>query len=127
MNILLIEPDNVLGQTYSQALEQAGHHVRLMHGAQSAVRSADAQKPDIVVLELQLVGHSGVEFLYEFRSYPEWHNVPIILHTMVPPQSLTISEALIEQLRISAYLYKPSTSLRKLVSTIAELPVTVTV
>lgn len=121
MRVLLIEPDKVLANTYSQYLHGEGNEVNTAHNAQSAVHSADESKPDIVVLELQLAGHSGVEFLYEFRSYPEWQDIPVILHTMVPPQSLTISELLIDQLRIAGYLYKPSTSLRKLNSTLGEV------
>jgi DNA-binding response OmpR family regulator len=120
MRVLLIEPDKILAETYRQALEQAGHSVSISHTAQSAVHFADESIPDVVVLELQLAGHSGVEFLYEFRSYPEWQHVPLILHTLVPPQALRISEQLLDQLHISAYFYKPSTSLRKLVRAVNE-------
>jgi DNA-binding response OmpR family regulator len=124
MKILLVEPNILLGDTYRQALETEGYKAILVHGAQEAVQVADNKPPDVVVLELQLAGHSGVEFLYEFRSYPEWQQIPIVLHTMVPPHALNMSEALLNQLNIADYLYKPSTSLHKLCDTIAQIPVT---
>jgi DNA-binding response OmpR family regulator len=121
MHILLIEPDKILAGTYRQALEHAGHSVSVSHNAQDAVHHADEKTPDAVVLELQLAGHSGVEFLYEFRSYPEWQQVPLILHTLVPPQALRISEQLLDQLHVNAYFYKPSTSLRKLIRSVSDV------
>ncbi len=63
--ILLIEPDRLLAETYAQSLTGGGHRVVACAGAQAAIHAADQDCPDIVILELQLVEHSGVEFLYE--------------------------------------------------------------
>jgi DNA-binding response OmpR family regulator len=120
MNILLIEPDVKLAGIYQAALQQAGHTVHRASAAQEAVHEADNSKPDIVVLELQLAKHNGVEFIYEFRSYSEWQNVPIILLTMVPPHSLGITAEMLQQLGITDCLYKPATNLRKLVEAVGE-------
>ena len=116
-SILLIEPDSILGDIYKKTLTQAGHMVILSKGAQAAVQAADKVLPDIVILELQLSGHSGVEFLYEFRSYPEWQKIPVILHTLVPEESVTLPP----QLGVSGHLYKPATSLKQLVRAVDEL------
>lgn len=120
MNVLLIEPDAKLAGIYQAALKQAGHTVRHAFQAQDAVHEADESKPDIVVLELQLAKHNGVEFIYEFRSYSEWQNVPIIILTMVAPHSLGITAEMFEQLGIIDCLYKPATNLRKLVEVVGE-------
>src|ERR1044072_8884479 len=82
---LIIEPDRMLAQTYGQALENASHEVLLASGAQAGMRPAEEFQPDLVVLELQLIAHSGIEFLYEFRSYSEWQNLPVLVHSQVPP------------------------------------------
>src|ERR1700741_3726207 len=100
MNVLLIEPDKKLGGVYKAALEQAGHAVEMVAHAQDAVHTADEQKPDVVVLELQLAKHNGIEFLYEFRSYSEWQNIPVVLLTMVPPASLQITKEILQTLGI---------------------------
>ena len=115
MNILLIEPDAKLATIYMEALTAAGHTVRHSQLAQQAVHIADNFMPDVVVLELQLVGHNGIEFMYEFRSYAEWKDIPIVLLTMVAPHSLNITRELLAQFGIIDVLYKPATNLRQLV------------
>jgi DNA-binding response OmpR family regulator len=111
-HILLIEPDRILAETYKTALETAGHSVVPVNGAQAAIISADQQLPDVVVLELQLIEHSGIEFLYEFRSYSEWQHIPVIIQTQVPLGEFADNWRLLrEQLGVTAYLYKPQTTL----------------
>lgn len=117
-HILLLEPNQPLANLYRSALERAGYAVATSGCAQDAIFYADEQRPDAVVLELQLPGHSGVEFLYEFRSYADWHGVPAILHTLVPPHNLNLSQAMLDRLDIAAYLYKPAAPLRTLVRTV---------
>ncbi|HVV25863.1 MAG TPA: response regulator [Candidatus Saccharimonadales bacterium] len=113
--ILLIEPDYILAQTYYEALSQAGHEVIPTAGAQTALVVADDIQPDLIILELQLIEHSGVEFLYEFRSYPDWQHTPVILHTQVPPAEFNQNRQLLRtQLNVSQYLYKPQTTLQEL-------------
>ena len=124
-HILLIEPDRVLATTYFESLSAAGHNVMIAVGAQTAVMTADRQLPDVIVLELQLVEHSGIEFLYELRSYPEWQNIPVILHTQVPPAEFNDTAKIMRQeLGVQDYLYKPHTTLKQLLIAIQEqLPV----
>lgn len=116
--ILLIEPDYVLASTYYEALSRAGHQVIPTAGAQTALLVADDIKPELIILELQLIEHSGVEFLYELRSYPDWQHLPVILHTQVPPAEFNQSRELLKQLNIQTYLYKPQTTLRELAAAV---------
>ena len=122
MKILLVEPDHILATTYSQALQTAGHHVVIEPTAQAAISAADASKPDLVILELQLVEHSGIEFLYEFRSYTDWQAIPVIIQSQVPPQEFADNWQLLQdELGVQTYLYKPRTSLSGLLQAVTEL------
>jgi DNA-binding response OmpR family regulator len=112
--ILLIEPDRILAETYRQALAGRRRQVICCASAQAGIISADQHRPDLVILELQLIEHSGIEFLYEFRSYADWQTIPVLIHTHVPPAEFNDNRQLMHQLNISAYLYKPQTSLRDL-------------
>lgn len=123
MTILLVEPNRALATTYRHALEQAGHEVLWEQKAQSAIHRADQQKPDAVILELQLARHNGVAFLYEFRSYPDWQYTPVVVHTMVPPEHVRSSTKSLLALGISHYLYKPQTSLKQLLSVLEQVAV----
>ena len=120
MNVLLIEPDTVLANLYKQALERVGHKVMRVSSAQSGVTVSDIRTPDVVVMELQLATHSGVAFLYEFRSYHDWLHIPIVIHSVITPSHLAEFEEALRELHITKYLYKPHTSLAKLVSSVEQ-------
>lgn len=120
MQILLIEPDTKLANIYIGALERVGHKVARVTTAQSGVTVADIRKPDVVIMELQLATHSGVAFLYEFRSYADWLDVPIIIHSVIAPTNMQQYAQAFAELGINEYLYKPTTSLRKLVSAVEQ-------
>lgn len=120
MRVLVIEPDHMLGGIYKAALEHAGHTVTWRQHAQAAVHASDASAPDVVVLELQLPRHSGIEFLYEFRSYPEWQDIPVVLHTFVTEHVLEDQHKHFETLGVTQYLYKPMSSLQQLVRAVNE-------
>ena len=121
-HILLLEPDKVLAELYIAALQQQGHVVRRTVSAQDAVFKVDELLPDVVIVELQLVAHSGIEFLYELRSYAEWQRIPVVIHSCVPPSEFDGSmNVLRKSLGVAEYLYKPHTSLRALLRTVREL------
>jgi DNA-binding response OmpR family regulator len=121
MKILLIEPDRPLAEIYAQALSKAGHTVTVAMGAQSGISAADHQTPDLVLLELQLAAHSGIEFLYEFRSYADWRAVPVLILSQVAPQEFLDNWPLLrDRLGVRAYLYKPATTLKELERAIDE-------
>jgi DNA-binding response OmpR family regulator len=79
--ILLIEPDIVLANIYTKALTHEGYRVVVAGDAQAAISLADKSKPDLIIMEIQLVSHNGIEFIYELRSYPEWQDIPIIIQS----------------------------------------------
>jgi DNA-binding response OmpR family regulator len=115
-HILLLEPNTLLAKTYTQALRHAGHSVDRVTGAQAAVDAADKKRPDIVISELYLPQHSGIEFLHEFRSYAEWIKIPVILNTaLTSAQIEPVIGALQRDLGIREILYKPRTTLHDLV------------
>jgi DNA-binding response OmpR family regulator len=119
--ILLIEPDSVLTKTYKSALEQASHKVKTANGAQQAIDVTDDHTPDAIILEIQLPGHNGVEFLYELRSYPEWQTIPVIILSNVTPTDFGTNPNVWRELGIVSYYYKPRTTLAKLVDSVNQL------
>ena len=115
-HIILIEPDRVLAMTYKKILIDSGFSVTPCASAQAAIFACDQQAPDLIIMELQLIEHSGVEFLYELRSYPEWQSVPVIIHSQVPSIEFKNQLKLLKKgLNVKDYLYKPTTTLVELV------------
>lgn len=113
MHVLLIEPDSIQAVAYRSALKAVGCTVSHVRTAQGAVQAADTQTPDVVVLEVQLPAHNGIEFLYEFRSYAEWVDVPVVIYSTMQPHLLTQSATLYKDLGVVRVLYKPQISLEQ--------------
>lgn len=115
LHILLVEPDYVLGAIYKEHLERASYGVKLVSDVQKAIDEIDKRKPDAIILEIQLSSHNGYEFLYELRSYGEWQDIPVMIHSMVPENVTNTSVKINTELGVVGYLYKPNTSLAKLI------------
>jgi CheY-like chemotaxis protein len=114
MHVLLLEPDSLLAADIKRFFSIGNHQVYAHSDPQAAVAQADKQLPDVIVTELQLAGRSGIEFLYEFRSYPEWQTVPVIVHSNLHQQDVAAYSEVFKELNIHAYLHKPTTSLKQL-------------
>lgn len=114
MRVLLIEPDRVLARSYVSALCQDKHEIAHASTAQSAVQAIDAQTPDVIIVNVDMPRHNGIEFLYEIRSYPEWQGIPVLLLVSRINQDLAESAILHEQLGVSDILMVSHTSLADL-------------
>lgn len=111
MHVLLVEPDTILADAYAQKLQLSGCSVAIARTAQTAVHAADMKRPDIVLLELELSLHNGIEFLYEFRSYAEWFNIPVIINSFVPPEDYVGARTLSKELGVVRTLRKSQTTI----------------
>lgn len=112
--VLLIEPDKLAARLYKGALLARGHSVRTAHTSQAALNALDEAKPDIIVLELDIPGHNGLEFLYEFCSYEDWMHIPIVIHTVIPAQRLERKMVNWAELNVREYMYKATSTLADL-------------
>ncbi len=113
-HILVIEPDKLLAESYRRAFQEVGIDVDWESNAQGAVDSVDKKKPELIILELQLPGNNGIEFIHELRSYPDWQTIPIMILTLVPEHEAGLSQEIRDQFGIVDYHYKPQTSLEKI-------------
>lgn len=107
-----------MARTIKSYLKTAGHSTIWCSSAQSAINAADTLMPDVVILELQLPTHSGLEFLYEFRSYPEWQNIPIIVYTNLEEKEINNTITNDDSLGVSAHHNKSMSSLAELLASV---------
>lgn len=113
-NILIIEPNNIIAAQQSKFLKDRGHEVDVCKDVQTAILHADSKAPDIIILELLLKTHNGIEFLYELRSYSEWQDIPVIINSRLPIEECGLTKEAINRLGIKDYFYKPVTKLSKI-------------
>lgn len=114
--ILILEPDKILSSQYKIYLDSYGYIAKIANSAEAAIALADKQTPALIIMEIFLKNHSGVEFLYEFRSYSEWQDVPVIILSRIAESDLGLNESSKKILGINKVLYKHDTSLQKLAS-----------
>jgi DNA-binding response OmpR family regulator len=112
--ILLLEADHMLANNFITYIKGLGHEVIWELDPQAAIEVADTSQPDAIILDLLLASRSGIEFLYEFRSYPEWQNLPVIIFSNIVAEEMSSCLKAFEHLNIAAYHYKPTTSLSQL-------------
>lgn len=123
-HILILEPDRLLAGSLKAYFANANHTVSAHCDPQLALSSADSKSPDAIIAELQLAGRSGVEFLYEFRSYADWQKIPIVIFTNLHPQQIAGYHDAIKDLNVSACVYKTQTGLAELLDAIQQtLPI----
>ncbi len=123
--ILLVEPDTVLAKTYAAALTKSGHHILRAQDAQSAINATDTVRPDCIVLEVQLPGHNGIEFLYELRSHADWQAIPVIILSQLAVDRVGLDETKMTELGVRAFCYKPQTNLMTLNTMVEDIVRTV--
>lgn len=119
--ILLLESDRLLAKNLAKALQAAGHETIHVVNPLAAVRTAEKKLPNLIIMDLQLAGRSGVEFLFEFKSYPEWAGVPVIILSNLPPAEAKTCLESLAKLDIKNYFYKPTTSLAQLREAVSQL------
>lgn len=110
MRILLVESDRIMSKCITEECEKLGIAVAVCRDADEAVAAADTHTPDAVVVELSLAGHSGMEFLYEFRTYADWQDIPIYVYTTLKPSARIYDSIDWQLLKITEFLYKPNVS-----------------
>lgn len=114
-DILIIEPSKDLAAVLQKTFKRKGYKAALAHTAQEGIEAADKTNPGLVIIELIIPQHNGLEFIHEFRSYAEWLNVPIIFYSQLAPSELGADEEVLADMGIKGHFYKPTTSLDELV------------
>ena len=82
-HILVVEDDQDLRETLTEALEQEGYAVTpARDGADALTQLKNArQRPDLILLDLQMPNMNGVEFRGEQLKIKELADIPVALLT----------------------------------------------
>lgn len=124
--ILLLETDRQLAKNVKDYFVRAGHQLSYYSDPQTAVMAADTSRPDVIILDLFLASRSGIEFLYELRSYPEWQPIPVIITGRLAASELDVFKDSFKELNIARYITKQASLKDLLAAAEATLqPVTV--
>jgi CheY-like chemotaxis protein len=91
MDVLLIEDDTVDVKTVRRVFNAHGtaHALRVFNGGELALdylwgrgdyqRAPDRRRPGLILLDLNMPGMSGLEFLTVLKSDPELRRIPVVV------------------------------------------------
>ncbi len=116
MKLLLLDPHKTTQQVIRDLYPN--DTVLVAYRAADALQLSNDSVPDIVVMELSLAEHSGLEFLYEFRTYTDWLSIPVLIYSTVKLDDTVLHSRAWKELDIQDYLYKPDVSVATLKSSI---------
>src|SRR6516162_6626140 len=79
INVLVVDDEAVLAEMGSMALRYEGWSISTAGDGSSAIATARAQRPDVVVLDVMLPDMSGLDVLHKLRE--ENPQLPVLLLT----------------------------------------------
>jgi CheY-like chemotaxis protein len=81
---LIVEDDRDVVALFRHVLDIAGYHTEIVLDGKEAMERLETSQPNIVLLDLQLPGMSGVEILTRMRADDRMRNIPVIVITAFP-------------------------------------------
>jgi CheY-like chemotaxis protein len=126
MEILLVEDSLFYARFTIEALKKGGiqHRLTLIFDGQEALeflyrqgKFANAPRPDLILLDLQLPKRNGLEVLEDLRGNFELQNIPVVV--MTSSESLGDMQEC-ERLGVESYITKP-VDLQKFLAVVKEL------
>jgi CheY-like chemotaxis protein len=80
----IVEDDRDVVALFRHVLDVAGYHTEIMMDGKEAMFRIETLQPNIVLLDLQLPGMSGIEILTRMRADDRMRNIPVIVITAYP-------------------------------------------
>ena len=99
-NVLVVDDDEKICWAFEQFLEGEGYAPDVANSAEEGLRRIAADKPDVVLLDVNLPGMSGLEALAEIKTNYPWVIVVIIT-------AYDDVETTIEAMRLQAFDFVP--------------------
>lgn len=102
--IVVVDDDEHILRSLAQYLELEEFSVRTASGGAEALALVEADKPDLVVLDVMMPEMDGFEVLENLRRKPETEKLPVIMLTARDQHGDVLKGY---QMGVSSYMVKP--------------------
>ena len=75
--ILIVDDEEVIRMLYGEELEEEGYRVVTAGSGHGLMEMIEREKPDLVILDIKMAEHDGLDLLQEIRK--RFYNIPVIL------------------------------------------------
>ena len=79
--IIIADDDEIVATIVSDALYGAGHAVGWVSDGERALEVVRRRAPDVLILDCNMPGKSGIMVLRELRQSPEFYRLPVLMLT----------------------------------------------
>lgn len=104
---ILAVDDNAIVLTRISNTLQNDYDVITVNSGIRALKYLDLEKPDLILLDIQMEQKNGIETLQEIRGMDDMADIPVIMLTGVEDKDFVLSSA---RLGICDYILKPFSS-----------------
>lgn len=80
-HILIVDDDELIAEIASEVLIDAGHACGWVTSGEDAWLLLQRRRPDILLLDQDMPGISGVSLLRKIRQSPDFYDLPVIMFT----------------------------------------------
>lgn len=80
-SILIVEDEPNIVELLTFLMKRAGHRVRIARDGDAALRTMQAEMPDLVLLDVMLPRRDGLEVCRAIRENPAWQSVRVVMLT----------------------------------------------
>ena len=102
--IIIVDDDEIVTEIAGEALEAVGHMVSAVHDGDAAIAVIESSDPDLLILDYNLPGRTGMDILREVRALPHGADRPVM---MITANSGRLLMARAEQTGADDYIVKP--------------------
>jgi putative two-component system response regulator len=88
MNIIVADDDKVLSKMICSILKENGHTTRAVFDAMQVMMFAVKEPPDLVILDINMPGGTGLDVLRKLKNSSKTNGVPVIVITGSTDQKL---------------------------------------
>lgn len=103
--ILLVDDDTMMKNLLQTALVEAGYEFRYSPDGRGALPAALAEKPDLILLDINLPDTTGIEVCRALKAEVKTRHIPVIMLTGEARDVVTRVEGL--DVGAEDYLFKP--------------------
>lgn len=76
--VMIVDDDNLLAQSYSLTLEQAGMRTNILDNPNHLLSQIGEWKPDLILMDLNMPEFTGLELAAVIRQQEEYVSIPIV-------------------------------------------------
>ncbi|MBW4329757.1 response regulator transcription factor [Stakelama sp. CBK3Z-3] len=79
--IIIAEDDDIVSELLQLKFMEAGHAVGVLDNGTDALAVINAKRPDLVILDCNMPGMSGVQVVQQMRKSDDLWNIPVLMLT----------------------------------------------